>query len=317
MVVISNKSPMIKMFLPILFNSARKWGYISQSGEIVIPPKFLYADSFSEGLAPVKTEDGYGYINGAGCFAIPPLFGEAESFEGGLAIVCDNKGSSGKYGMIDKSGKFVIKPAFDSLVLPSWGLSLAAVDNKLGFVDSSGKFRIPPIFDNADSFDECGWSCVEKDGICFFIGVDGKTTLQFDCESATPFYDGLSVIARNGKSGCVDRSGALVMPCVFDEMFNSEEGTFAVKREDAWSFVDWSGTPLFDMSFDLVTPFSEGFAGVCRDDRWGYMAHDGSFLTPLVFPEAWDFCHSFAKVLSVDGEMSYLHSSGKSILPLM
>lgn len=308
------------MFLPILFNSARKWGYISQSGEIVIPPKFLYADSFSEGLAPVATEDGSGYINGAGCFAIPPLFGEAYSFEGGLAIVCDNKGSSGKYGqygMIDKSGKFVIKPAFDNLALPSSGLSLAAVDNKMGFVDSSGKFRIPPIFDNADSFDECGWSCVKKDGICFFIGVDGKTTLQFDCESASPFYDGLSVIARNGKSGCVDRSGALVMPCVFDEMFNSEEGTFAVKREDAWSFVDWSGTPLFDMSFDLVSSFSEGFAGVCRDGRWGYIAHDGSFLTPLVFAETWDFYHSFAKVLLVDGEMSYLHSSGKSILPLM
>ena len=118
------------MFLPILFNSARKWGYISQSGEIVIPPKFLYADSFSEGLAPVATEDGSGYINGAGCFAIPPLFGEAYSFEGGLAIVSDNNGSRGKYGMIDKSGKFVIKPAFDNLALPSSGLSLAAVDNK-------------------------------------------------------------------------------------------------------------------------------------------------------------------------------------------
>lgn len=40
-----------------------KWGYISLSGEVVIEPIFQEAKSFSGGSAPVKTEDGWTFIS--------------------------------------------------------------------------------------------------------------------------------------------------------------------------------------------------------------------------------------------------------------
>jgi hypothetical protein len=39
-----------------------KWGYINQRGEVVIPFKYNFADSFKNGLAKVGTEGGHGYI---------------------------------------------------------------------------------------------------------------------------------------------------------------------------------------------------------------------------------------------------------------
>ena len=40
-----------------------RWGFVDRSGNIVIEPKFTHADSFSNGLARVVTEQGVGYVD--------------------------------------------------------------------------------------------------------------------------------------------------------------------------------------------------------------------------------------------------------------
>src|SRR5687768_2726831 len=61
-----------------------KHGFISTSGELVIPATFDFAWNFSEGLASVTTDGKWGYINGAGVFVIPPQFQYARAFVNGL-----------------------------------------------------------------------------------------------------------------------------------------------------------------------------------------------------------------------------------------
>jgi len=107
----------------------RKFGFINQKGEMVIPPRFtprrspyswnpLVATSrFSEGLAPVTTDPefelgkGYGYINRKGDFVIPPQFFTAQLFSEGLALVVQMEPTTHalmKVGWIDKSGQWVV-----------------------------------------------------------------------------------------------------------------------------------------------------------------------------------------------------------------
>jgi hypothetical protein len=52
---------------------------------------FLVANGFSEGLAVVKTDEGWGYIDTSGAFSIPPSFDYAYSFYKGWAKVIDKK----------------------------------------------------------------------------------------------------------------------------------------------------------------------------------------------------------------------------------
>lgn len=69
--------------------------YVPGMEFVVIPPQFIQADSFSNGLARVKIEDKWGYIDKTGKLVIPPQFDEAASFsvstpalqEPGLALV--------------------------------------------------------------------------------------------------------------------------------------------------------------------------------------------------------------------------------------
>src|SRR4051812_24158111 len=57
----------------------------------------------------------------------------------------------GKLGFIDKTGKVVITPQFDSTVREdgicfSEGLAAVLVGDKWGYIDKTGKFVIPPKF---------------------------------------------------------------------------------------------------------------------------------------------------------------------------
>ncbi|EQA5280589.1 WG repeat-containing protein [Campylobacter coli] len=51
-------------------------------------------------------------------------------------------------GLIDKSGKFVIKPKFDSIWSFREGLVKVGLNGKYGFIDKSGKIVIEPKFDD-------------------------------------------------------------------------------------------------------------------------------------------------------------------------
>jgi hypothetical protein len=86
-----------------------KWGFANNQDKWVIPPKFDYVDSFSEGLAPVMVENKWGYIDTTGNIKIPFIFEEAFIFNNGLASVRIKD----KYGSIDKTGALVIKARFD------------------------------------------------------------------------------------------------------------------------------------------------------------------------------------------------------------
>jgi hypothetical protein len=64
-----------------------KWGYVTNTGRMLVPPQFTQAQPFSEGLAAVKVRDRWGYINPLGQYVVTPQFEAAGSFRGGKASV--------------------------------------------------------------------------------------------------------------------------------------------------------------------------------------------------------------------------------------
>jgi hypothetical protein len=106
-------------------------GFIDGNGKIIIPPRYVYASGFSEGLSAVseKYNGKYGYINNKGKYAIPPRFDDAFEFRNGLAAVrtksklyfndcCGHANGvyelvGGAWGYIDRYGNYIIEPRFN------------------------------------------------------------------------------------------------------------------------------------------------------------------------------------------------------------
>src|SRR5260221_669420 len=60
----------------------------------------------------------------------------------------------GKFGFIDKTGKLVIQPKYESAGDFSEGLASVSIEGKFGYVDANGKEVIPFQFDAASAFSE-------------------------------------------------------------------------------------------------------------------------------------------------------------------
>jgi hypothetical protein len=105
--------------LAAVYMPGKGYGYMDKNAKFVIEPKFIEGKEFSGGLAPVKTEKGWGYINKSGKMVIAPQFSEGHPFVGPLAMVYVTTGKVDPkdnfpeilYGYIDKTGKYVWKPA--------------------------------------------------------------------------------------------------------------------------------------------------------------------------------------------------------------
>ena len=85
------------------FRDGKLWGFRTQSGQVVIAPRFEGAGSFSEGFARVKVKGKWGFVNRTGDMVIEPVFDQARFFQNGYAKV--QQGAI--WGYVDTEGFFV------------------------------------------------------------------------------------------------------------------------------------------------------------------------------------------------------------------
>lgn len=133
-----------------IFNTERnrKWGYIDTKGHIVIPQQFESAYPFSEGLASVSIDGKrFGFIDKSGRWVIKPSsrWNSPSNFSEGLVGVTANR----RVGFIDREGRWAITPKFVSVGDFHEGLAVAYTARKWGYINKRGHWVIvrpvPPV----------------------------------------------------------------------------------------------------------------------------------------------------------------------------
>lgn len=124
-----------------------KYGYIDTTGKLRITPRYDYATPFSDGAAVVSVNGKYGYIDKKGNYLIKPQFSMAQPFSEGLAFVERN----GVTFYINKKGAKVIQ-GFTAGGLFKGGLAPASPGQRYGYINTSGRFVVKPQLYWADSF---------------------------------------------------------------------------------------------------------------------------------------------------------------------
>lgn len=84
--------------------------FIDDKGQIAIDQDTEYVQSFSEGMAGLSSYGKTKFINHDGQEIFTIEFGDPAPFHGGMSLCRQDY----KYGFIDKTGKFVIKPQYDN-----------------------------------------------------------------------------------------------------------------------------------------------------------------------------------------------------------
>lgn len=88
-----------------------KWGYIDQTGKIVVAPQYESAAPFSEGLAAIDQCDEGFFIDKTGKKVVLGNFSYVSPFRNGLSRVNIGVNQHRTWGLIDKTGKMIWGPA--------------------------------------------------------------------------------------------------------------------------------------------------------------------------------------------------------------
>lgn len=129
------------------------WGFVDTKGAWVIPPRFSWADSFSEGAAVVKDDGEIEYACEDDAIRGIPPGDDCEKDFG------NDEDKPGSYHLIDRSGRRLTAKGYHGITRVSDGMAAVLWKNRWGYVDRKGKEVIRPVFVRAKPFGE-GWAAV-------------------------------------------------------------------------------------------------------------------------------------------------------------
>lgn len=274
---------------------------------------------FKNGLAPARILGKYGFIDETGKVVIQPKYEFALEFSEGVAAVLVANPDS-KWGFIDTKGQFVIPPQIKCETIVNWpspfseGLATFYEGDSIGYINRTGQVVIRPQFEHTCPFSG-NQAVVLRGGQKFIIDRSGKTVMG-------PLYVGLGcfseeVVAFNSGHGWgyMDRQGKIVIPNRFEFANEFSEGLAAVKVNGECAYINKTGkTVIPPFPCELAGEFKEGLAKLeIKPLSWGYMDKTGKFPIPPQFTNAEDFSEGLAHV-EVGYKHEFIDQSGRMVL---
>jgi len=236
----------------------------------------------------------------------------------------------GKWGLIDRRGKIVVRPQFEKINFWSEGLTGVEINKKWGFIDRSGRVVIPAEFEWVGMFSE-GLAIVSLNGKRGYINKKGEIVVPPKYYAVDEFHEGLATVWPNEKEyGYIDKRGKEVIapklpytvlypynfmgwPTAF---FSDGLACVWLPEESKWSFMDKKGN-IKKWRFDFVQSFSEGLAPVAKETKGGltlgYIDTRGNLAIDYKFDAGLPFKEGVAVVMQ-GGRFLYIDKKGRTLL---
>lgn len=174
-----------------------------RTGHSVIPAeRYTKAWLFSEGLAAVMEKDStIKFIDTHGKVVINknfryPVFSYGYLFYDSLCAMTD---ASGKWGIIDRKGEWVIMPQYDGIAHKDAGFWLVNKDGNRGLLNKEALPVIPVEYRNIEVMEQ-GISVVLEDYTMCMMNHDGSLKHKFVCGSINDIYYETSDVDADGES---------------------------------------------------------------------------------------------------------------------
>jgi len=289
-----------------------------------------YAQFFEDRiLLNIIAPNGYqGIINMEGKYIVEPKYNHIDEFINGIASVMVLDNGIEKWGIIDSTGKEIIKPFSRSRIFYSEGLAAVKVNEKFGFIDLDGNFVIEPKYEFSFDFQN-GLASVELDGKCGYINKNGDFEIEPQFESAASFYGDYACVSKdfegNNLFGIIDRKGNFVVEPKFNCISGyrqTEEGVFfgALQGEGEnglWGIINVNGEWVIEPKFnDMIglDSFSD-YVSIEVNGKYGVIDLEGNYLiSPISDEYIFGYRPEDLNVYCKDGKYGYVDGKGNVII---
>jgi hypothetical protein len=119
---------------------------IKYEKDTLVGPKFVNFGEYSNGLASLKTKKGWALYDSTGR-RLSSTYDSLSEIRNNFIIVMKNN----KYGLIDKTGKVIIKRKYQHLESVSFKSFVARKRGAYGLIDSNEKLLVPYVFSRVNT----------------------------------------------------------------------------------------------------------------------------------------------------------------------
>ena len=188
------------------------------------------------------------YYDKKGCKKTP-YFQNAGDFVRGLAVASRERLFKGNgYGIIDKSGRWVVPPKYDSISTFRNFHAMVYNGGKFGFFGNNCKLTVPIQWDKAADF-----------------GPDGRAFVRMEEPLRACLIDGFG-----------EEKLRLPDNCVWARSFSDD--MLPAKAGEKWGYIDRGGKWAIEPRYDYAGDFWSGAAPVCIDGKWSFINKNAQIL---------------------------------------
>ncbi|MET3292849.1 UNVERIFIED_CONTAM: hypothetical protein ABID98_005546 [Brevibacillus sp. OAP136] len=285
-----------------------KWGYINDKGQLVIDPRYDFADDFQEnGLAIVTLLDKNGLIDKDNKYVIVPKYDTITRFSQDRAAVVDAAG----FHVINDKGEILTDKPYSFIGMYQEGRALfSQVDpqgtSHYGYLDREGKEVIPATYQSGTDFHEGRAVVQARPNEFILIGRNGERLHTFSYANVGQSGDGLLAFqeTENGPYGYVDENGNVVIPPRYLTAQPFEKGRAIVNaakdfaENNQYGLIDKKGTFLIPGEYNDIHSLKENrvAVGKARDPQRPYLGSkfaiadtDGKIFTDFLYNEVMEY----------------------------
>lgn len=162
------------------------------------------------------------------------------------------------------------------------------IDGKYGVIDASGKLVLKVVYDHIGSFFN-GFARIQLNNRYGLINEDFEIVLKPVYDEVQEFVFNTAIVKYKGKYGCIDQDINLVLKPIYDMMYLQKEEMKRIELDDKWGFVDMDCQIVAKPIYDYAHDFSNGFAKVKTANKWAYLKKDGTLYTKTIFGDLDEF----------------------------
>jgi hypothetical protein len=310
-------------------------GFIDKQGKVIIEPKYISTDQFRKGktwvIYPSGTHYGLSYIDRAGkeLYRIPIQYYPRDYLirDSKIDFVCNHDTKEDVLWW--RNGEFFIlnfnfTPFVEQQLLQSKSISSFKYQGKFGIIDKDLVLKVPVALDDVDADFTYSGQGMERvrygDKYGYVSPITGELLVPFNYTDTRKPTNGLFWVKKNGKWGCIDKTGTLRIPHQYDEATGfTAENRSAVAINGKFGHIDKSGTVRTPLTYDFASYYKHGLSMVRIDDKYGYIDTTGRFIIQTIYDEALPFDHATTIVerswlrfeLSRDGREHFIGFSFK------
>ncbi len=234
------------------------YGYVDRKGDIVIETKYKRASDFSEGLAAVREKTLWGYIDTEGNQIIPMKYRMCGDFHNGMAWVYLN----GKFGYINSEGEMVVPAVYSKTNDFRNNMAIVTKGDKKAIIDKNNNYIIKPVKGRLNIYDKEKVIVFSKRKKFVFYDFNGKKTGKLKANNLGDFSEGLASFSKNRKYGFVNIYGKMVVEPKFQRVENFHNERAAVYNQGKWGFIDKTGEIVVPVKYNQVFPFTDTVTAV-------------------------------------------------------